>query len=144
MLLDSGERVAREFEVDSDVGDPLFRWVHPRRQLYVKALFENRPKNTEQLWVFGSAVTPNHTTDSDLDALILGDISISELTDLRDVLYETSKADTWNVNKSVDMLSDTVANFDRWRAQFGHCYWYVWKYGIQYYDMRWLDDTACK
>jgi hypothetical protein len=139
VINEKGEVVAIEFPVDKDVGEPAFRFVHPRRQVYVKALIDNLPRSVDELWVYGSAVTPDHYSMSDLDVLILGDgISRDERAALDQVMCRTAlDLDTWNERRDVNILYDTKSGFDSRCDEHGHLYYAVKHDGLKYYDRRW-------
>ncbi|MDR1061016.1 MAG: nucleotidyltransferase domain-containing protein [Clostridiales bacterium] len=106
----------------------------------MKYLFENLGPSIDQVWVFGSAVTPDHYSWSDLDMLLLGDISDEDLLRIYGGFSEARKLDTWNTNKNVDIVCDTLSNFERDKDEFGHVLWYVNRYGVLYYDRRWDNE----
>jgi len=131
------------FSVDPDIGEPALRYVHPRRQIYLQALLLNIPDEVDELWVYGSAVTPNHYPWSDFDVLVLGDrIGDYQLAELRESAHEASRRDTWNECKDVSIISMSRGEFLAGCEERGSFAWNVWHNGIKYYDKAWFASKA--
>jgi predicted nucleotidyltransferase len=141
--MEDGTRKIFEFSVDPDVGDSFYRFVHPRRQMYLKSILESLPKSVDELWIFGSAVTPNHFSGSDLDIMLIGDdISDDDIMLIYSRISEVAKIDTWNKCPNCDLLWKSRAEFDEWKGEWGHCFWNIAQYGVKYFDRRWADGQT--
>ena len=107
----------------NDLSDPieqisLFRRDNLRNMLAVI------PDTVDELWVFGSSVTPYCRPDSDLDVCIVGDeIRIDE----KRLLFSAAGC-------AVDLIDATHAEFDRRRLEEGDIFSEVYNKGIKIYQ----------
>ena len=86
--------------------------VHEYRRKDLQEILQMLPSSVDELWVFGSSVTPYCRPDSDLDILVVGDsITHDELS----AIYKTPHC-------AVDLLDATHENFSNWQHQPGSIY----------------------
>ena len=111
------------------VTDKMFRFIHPLKQKNFENIYKYLPRSVEQLWVFGSAVTPNHRPDSDLDLLVVGDLTIEDKKRIIDA-----------AGCEVDLFVTDKMFFDKKSKDFTHCYYNVAQNGILYFDREWLNE----
>ncbi|MDR3239791.1 MAG: nucleotidyltransferase domain-containing protein [Clostridiales bacterium] len=109
------------------VTDRMFRFIHPLKQKNFENVYQHLPRSVEQLWVFGSSVTPNNRPDSDLDLLAVGNLSIED----RKAIIDAAGCE-------VDLIVTDRAFFSQKSKEFAHCFYTVVRNGILYFDREWL------
>ncbi len=97
--------------------------VHEFRREDLKKILGMLPDSIDELWVFGSSVTPYCRPDSDLDILVIGDhITHEELK----TIYRTPDC-------AVDLLDATPSDFIAWRQDGGTIYHEAFTKGLLIY-----------
>ena len=81
------------------------------------------PDSVDELWVFGSAVTPYCRPDSDLDVCIVGDNITKE--DRRTLVHAP--------RRGMDLLDITNADFNKLRKEEGSVFYEVYHKGVLIY-----------
>ena len=97
--------------------------VHEFRRENLQNLLDVLPETVDELWVFGSSVTPYCRPDSDLDILLVGD-SIS--TEDLNLAYRAPGC-------AVDLLNASPAEFSEQRTEPGNVYNEVFSKGLLIY-----------
>ena len=119
----------KERKVFYSVTNKMFRFIHPFKQKNFENIYKHLPRSVDQLWVFGSAVTPNHHPDSDLDLLVVGDLSLEDKKTIIDA-----------AGCQVDLFVTDKIFFEKKSKDFTHCYYNVMQNGILYFDREWLNE----
>jgi len=88
----------------------------------IKAVMQNVSNSIEEIWVFGSTVTPYCRPQSDLDLCIVGNTTIEE----ESKIYKATKC-------SVDIITETPEGFDRESLVPGSIYKEVKDKGLMIY-----------
>ena len=88
------------------------------------------PDSVDEIWVFGSSVTPYCRSDSDLDLCIIGHTTIEE----ESIMYKAAKG-------SVDIITETPEGFSSQSKIPGSVYKEVLDEGVLVYkkgaDIKW-------
>lgn len=105
--------------------------VSPYRVEDLKAVLSNVPDSVEEIWVFGSTLTPNCRPQSDLDLCIIGNTTIEE----ESKMYKAAKC-------AVDIITDTPEEFAEHQKIAGSIYKDVVDKGLMVYkkgtDIKWM------
>ena len=96
--------------------------ISPYRREDLKAVLAKVPDSAEEVWVFGSTVTPYCRPDSDLDICIVGHTTMQE----ESVMYKAAKC-------AVDIITETPEGFARLSQKPGSIYKEVRDKGLLVY-----------
>ena len=106
------------------------RFISPYKYEDLRAVLSNVPESVEEIWVFGSTVTPYCRPQSDLDLCIIGHTTMKE----ESVMYKAAKG-------SVDIITETPEGFEANRSVPGSIYKEVYEKGLLVYkkgeDIKW-------
>lgn len=108
-----------EVKLEKPVGGKA---ISPYRVDDLKAVLEYVTDSVEEIWVFGSTVTPYCRPDSDLDLCIVGHTSLQE----ESAMYKAAKC-------AVDIITETPEGFARLSEQPGSIYKEVKDKGLLVY-----------
>ena len=101
---------------------PGGKTISPFRADDLKAVLAKVPDSAEEIWVFGSTVTPYCRPDSDLDICIVGHTTMQE----ESVMYKAAKC-------AVDIITETPEGFAQLSRQPGSIYKEVKDKGLLVY-----------
>ena len=96
--------------------------ISPYRIEDLKAVLSKVPESVEEIWVFGSTVTPYCRPDSDLDLCVIGFTTLDE----ESVMFKAPKC-------SVDIITETPDGFAKSSAAPGSIYKEVKEKGLLVY-----------
>lgn len=109
------------FEDKYNIGGNL-KYVHPSKQEAVKDILEVIPESLEELWIFGSSVSDNCRSVSDIDICLVGNTSHEE----EKLIYMTPKC-------AVDIIRETPEGFLEEQKYKGSIYRQVYDTGVLIY-----------
>lgn len=111
------------FELSADkVSKNNFEKVSSFKQEDLQKILDVLPDSVEELWVFGSAVTPYCRPDSDLDICVIGDIS-----------KEDRRTISHAPRRGIDLLDISKKDFEEEKEVRGSIFFEVYTKGLLIY-----------
>ena len=111
------------FELSADkVARNNFEKVSNFKKEDLQKIIEVLPESVEELWVFGSAVTPYCRPDSDLDICVIGDIS-----------KEDRRTISHAPRRGIDLLDISKKDFEGEKINRGSIFFEIYTKGLLIY-----------
>ena len=93
-----------------------YKPVFPPRHTTLKAVMDNLPDSIEQVWIFGSSIRWDAGTLSDLDILLVGELSNSEYSKIMNSIPDGQRLnllDITSIGLQQKLDSDEYSIYDR-------------------------------